>query len=412
MARKATGQIVERDGKNGRTYALRFRAYGTRRFITTTATSRAEAELELAHVLADVQRGIWQPPRSQPDPPAPEDEPTFHEFASQWVVDREAEGRAARTVEDYKWALSLHLLPFFAGHRLSQITIREVDRYKTAKAAEGILGANAINKTLTRLAQILELAVEYHPGYLPVNPATGKRRRLEGTTPSRSFVEPEQLPSLLQASAKLYGERGRPLVAVLAGAGLRISEALALRREDVDLARGTLTIRASKTEAGVRVVDLTPALREELVLYLADSRWQAPTDLVFPTSTGQMDNRNNVRRRLVVKAVEEANKRLVKLNIAPIGKLSPHGLRHTYASLRGACGDPVALTAEQIGHTDARFTLRVYTHAFKRRQRLTPAERKQYDLALEWAQMGTNDARDDQPLSATETPTYAFPGVS
>jgi hypothetical protein len=34
MPRKATGQVIERDGKRGRTYALRFRAYGEREFLT------------------------------------------------------------------------------------------------------------------------------------------------------------------------------------------------------------------------------------------------------------------------------------------------------------------------------------------------------------------------------------------
>jgi integrase len=394
--------VIERDGKRGRVYGLRFRAFGRRHYITTKATSRAEAETELSNVLADVRRGKWQPPTSTPPPH--NEEPTFHEFASEWVSDREAEGLAKRTIEDYRWALELHLLPFFARHRLSQITIREVDRYKTAKAAEGILSPNSINKTMTRLSQILEHAVEYHREFLPFNPAVGKRRRLEGTKPRRSVVEPEQLPSLLRAAEPLYSDRGRPLLAVLAGAGLRVGEALALRRRDVDLARGTLTVAASKTEAGVRVIDLTPAVREELTLYLADSRWQDADDLVFPTRTGKADNRNNVRRRLVVKAVEGANKRLTRLGIAPIGRMSPHGLRHTYASLRCACGDNPAYTAEQIGHTDGRFTLRVYTHAFKHRQRLTEAERNQYDEALEWAQMGTNDdlASETLPTLATE----------
>ena len=73
----------------------------------------------------------------------------------------------------------------------------------------------------------------------------------------------------------------------------------------------------------LRIVDLTPAVRETLTLYLADSDWQAPGDLVFPTSAGHQDNRNNVRRRCIVKAVERANKRLAKLGIAPIGTLSP-----------------------------------------------------------------------------------------
>ena len=53
MARPPTGQIVERAGKRGRVFGLRFRAYGERRYITTEAQSRKEAEQELRHVLAE-----------------------------------------------------------------------------------------------------------------------------------------------------------------------------------------------------------------------------------------------------------------------------------------------------------------------------------------------------------------------
>src|SRR4051812_3594251 len=50
----------------------------------------------------------------------------------------------ARSVESLEWALSYHLLPFFSGHRLTEITAREVDRYRTAKVAEGALSGNSI----------------------------------------------------------------------------------------------------------------------------------------------------------------------------------------------------------------------------------------------------------------------------
>lgn len=69
-----------------------------------------------------------------PDPsPAPE--PTFHEFAAEWLESRRHEF-AVRTVEDYTLALTNHLLPFFKDHSLSQITAKEVDRYKAAKVCE------------------------------------------------------------------------------------------------------------------------------------------------------------------------------------------------------------------------------------------------------------------------------------
>lgn len=123
MARPPTGQVIERDGKRGRVYALRFRALGRRRYITTAAATRAQAETELANVLADVRRGIWKPPTVELPVARPE-EPTFHVYSSEWVGRRAVEVDA-RTVEYFKWALSNHLLPWFATMRPSEITPQE-----------------------------------------------------------------------------------------------------------------------------------------------------------------------------------------------------------------------------------------------------------------------------------------------
>ena len=77
MARPATGQVIVRRGKRGCVFGLRFRAYGRRHYITTNAATREVANLELANVLADVRRGIWQPPRPRATIEPPEQVPTF-----------------------------------------------------------------------------------------------------------------------------------------------------------------------------------------------------------------------------------------------------------------------------------------------------------------------------------------------
>ena len=241
MARRATGQVIEPRG--GRGWAIRFRAYGKRRYLALGCAEdgwdRERAEAELRHVLADVERGIWRPHEPEPAE-APAGTPTFHEFASRWLEARQSELRP-RTIKDYQWALSYHLLPFFKDHSLAEITAAEVDRYKLAKVREGKLAPPQINKSLKRLSQILDVAVDY--GHLSSNPAMsrGGRRRVKESTPRRTWVEPEQLLALLGAAPK----RHRPVLATLVGAGLRVGELCALDWRDLDLATGTLTVQES-----------------------------------------------------------------------------------------------------------------------------------------------------------------------
>jgi integrase len=414
---------IERDSASGVSYALRFRAYGKRRYITVGSTedgwTRKRAELELANTLADVRRGIWREPEHAPTPVARE-EPTFHEFASEWIARRETEGLAERTLVDLRGSLSNHLLPFFKSHRLSEITAQEIDRYTTGKARERTeieerrkatlakgerfnergLSNGSINHTLRHLAQVLETAVDY--GLLDSNPASGKRRRLKASTPARPWVEPEQLPVFLESADGV----GRVLLAILAGAGLRIGEALALRWRDVDLGTGSLHVLSSKTEKGVREVHLSPALREQLALRRADAEDVEPGDFVVHTSTGGRQNPSNLRRDVVKPAVEAANATLEELGIAQSGAIGFHSLRRTYASLRCACGDDVRYTADQLGHEDPRFTLRCYARATSRRDRLAPQHRVQFDRALDWARMGTSEPLTvpPVPVEATENP--------
>lgn len=392
MARRPTGEVLPPNGKQ-RSWALRFRAYGQRRFLTLgrpeDGWDRPRAEAELRGVLADVERGIWRP---HEPPPPPAEAPTLHEFASQWLDGRRAELRP-RTVADYEWALSYHLLPFFADHALDAITVAEVDRYKAEKLSEGKLGAAQINKTLKLLAQILDMAIEYEL-VDRANPARGRRRRVKAPKPQRTWVEPEQLLALVAAADTYH----RPIVATLAGAGLRVGEALALDWRDVNLATGVLVVGKAKTDAGTyREVDLPGGLIEALSEWRVFRRNPDPDTPVFVTRSTRRhpsarQTVTNVDHRLKT-AIKAANLELARLGIDPISdRVSPHSLRRTYASVRAAAGDHPVYIAEQLGHEDPGFTFRVYQRAVKRRDRLSPAYLEAFDAALHWAEMGRIDA--------------------
>ena len=162
---------------------------------------------------------------------------------------------------------------------LGALGAEDVDRYKAAKLREGLLGPNQINKSLGLLAHILDAAADY--GHLDParNPARGSRRRLKRTTPNRPTIEPEQLPSLPEAAGRL-----RPILAAMAGAGLRNGEACGLDWRDVNLASGTLAVAEAKTEAGIRQVDAPAPLREELAEQKARSG--ALAGPAFPNRSG------------------------------------------------------------------------------------------------------------------------------
>ncbi|ADB50186.1 tyrosine-type recombinase/integrase [Conexibacter woesei] len=330
MPRQPTGEVrIYTRADGGVTYYARFRALG-RRWRVKLGTdiegwNETRAENAVGAIVDRVRRGTWTPPSASRA--TEHEDPTFHAFASQWFV-RKSRGLSARTVEDYEWRLSNHLLPYFARHRLSELDVRAVDGYRAAKLAERdearaagrrALSNDSINATIGLLAQILDEAAEHK---LPVerpNPAKGRRRRLKTQRGQRSFLEPDQAAALLDAAGRLDASgpldwetvcairasaesnvalarrhgvsdslvsrvrRGlvwrtpasaparRPVVATLLLAGPRVAELCALDVADVDLEYRRLRIRDAKTAAGRRQIVVSDLLAAELAPHIARS---------------------------------------------------------------------------------------------------------------------------------------------
>jgi len=132
---------------------------------------------------------------------------------------------------------------------------------------------------------------------------------------------------------------------------------------DIDLPGAVLRVPVSKTEAGVRPVHLEPELVTLLREHKLAARWSQPDDFVFPGRyRDKPRERNSVRTRALHSSVKLANEVLEQSNRAPIpANITFHALRRTYAALRAELGEHPAITAAQMGHTDPRMTLRVYT---------------------------------------------------
>ncbi len=398
-----TGQIVEHTAKDGQVWrSLRFRANGKRRTEPLGPVSLEEAERKLHHVMADVQRGIWQPPK--PDLPAVETPmPTFHEYSSTWWSMTEGQW-SKNTKADYRWRLEVHLVPYFETTPMDQITGAAVKRYVADKLAEGqrirdaaergkpimqtyvdkhgrelqrplrALSARSINMHVMLLAGILDSAIdddELGPR-IPRNAARG--RRIKERAPARTYLDDaRQIGTLLEAAGELDREATKDrrhvqrhaMIATLTFAGLRIGELLALRWKDVDLAGDWLTVNGTKTDDAVRKVKIRPALHTALAAAVSPSSIE-PDAFVFATRTGAQLGPDNFRNRVLAGAVKRANEKLAEAGRAPLPKLTPHSLRRTFCSLLYALGEAPPVVMAEMGHTDPGLALRVYAQAMRR----------------------------------------------
>ncbi len=323
--------------------------------------------------------------------PAGEPVPSFERFAGQWLAGRRGE-LSPRGVEYYEWALGHHLMPYFGSWRLDRIDIRAVDEYRRYKVRQSEerrssvvqakrsrtdqmprpLGPATINKTIDVLAAVLSLATEY--GHIERNPAAGRRRRLRRSPQRAAYLDTaEQIEAVLDAAAELDASSlartsgRRALIATLILAGPRAGEACALRWRDLDLANGRIHICQSKTQAGVREITLLPRLRDELATHKASQAETQPDSPVFLNARGGPRDRNNLRRRVLDPAIARADELLLAADRLPLPPgVTPHKLRHTYASILVACGEDPASVMAQLGHSDPQFTLRIYTHLMRR----------------------------------------------
>ena len=407
MAVRARGEVVLRDWKRGRGYALRFFAYGRREYLTLgferDGWTRERAEVELENLMADVRRGIWVPPprRDGHRDPAPArksrastggEENGFAAFAN-WLVESRRGQHSERHDAYLRWGL-MHLNPYFAEWSLAEIDVEAVDAYRAHKVAEAEslrraaergrpkldargqarrpLGAATINKTIDVLSWVLGFAVEYRR--IEQNPAQGKRRRLP--EPRRRPVHldsAEQIEALLDAAAELdrdlrfkVNER-RAIVATLVLAGPRALEIGSLLWRDVDLANGRILVGRSKTQAGLREIAMVPILRDILASHKAAASRSRADDRVFGGRRGARRGKDNLRAGILLPVFRRADELLAARDQQPLPVgLTPHKLRHTFASVLIAIGEDPASVMTQLGHTDPKFTLRVYTHMMRR----------------------------------------------
>lgn len=411
MAAKAKGEVIETPLKGGISFALRFPAYGERPYVTLgfdhEGWDRESAQDKLDDILAEVQLGIYVPPKKkrhrQSEADAAATDASEHEvvyfgpFAIDLVKSRKGQV-SERTTKDEEWALG-HLLPFFGDRPLPEIDTEVVDDYRASKVRESEarvraierrkpqrnsrnqilkpLSPGTINKTIDYLRLVLGVALERkRKTGVTENAAVGKKRRMK--LPPKRPVHLDtagQIEALLEVAAAMdrdplmRGTERQAILATLIFAGPRAGELCNLLWRDIDLANGRILVGRSKTQAGLREIHMRPIpiLRNVLAVHKAATYRGDPDAHLFLNVNGGAFNKDTLRKGVLDKAFERADELLRSRgqNPLPIG-LTAHKLRHTFASVLVAIGEDPASVMRQLGHKDAAFTLEVYTHMMNR----------------------------------------------
>ena len=160
------------------------------------------------------------------------------------------------------------------------------------------------------------------------------------------ILERKEIEALLAGcGTSPTGRRDRAALTLLWRSGLRISEALALRQADVNLAAGTVRVLRGKNDKA-RTVALDALARSALEAWLA-VRPPGRGPLFCPVAKpGQSLKSNHIRNRLRRLALQAGVER----------RVHPHGLRHTYAVELDAEGFPLREIRDLLGHANASTT--------------------------------------------------------
>ena len=184
-------------------------------------------------------------------------------------------------------------------------------------------------------------------------------------------LRPDETEALIAAAdpADPLGCRDRAMLEVLYGAGLRVSELVSLPLAGLDRRAGLVRVLGKGRRE--RIVPLGEPALEALDRYLAEARpalarrARRTSDAVFLSRRGSSMTRQNFFERL---------RGLARAAGIPSERVSPHVLRHAFATDLLEGGADLRAVQAMLGHADLS-TTEIYTHVSRRRLRETVERR-------------------------------------
>ena len=239
----------------------------------------------------------------------------------------------------YKNALAKFLL-HFSHQDLASLSVRKITRYLSSLQQKENISPSYQRQILAAIIKLYNL---HYNRALDLSALYPKRK----AKPLPNYLTPEEIKRLF---GKCKNLKHLCILKILYGCGLRVSEVVALKIEDIDSSAMRLLVRFAKGKKD-RVVPLPKSLLGDLRAYY---RAFKPKEYLFEGQKGG---------QYAIKSVQEMTKKYAFA--AQIKKkVTPHTLRHSYATHQLENGVNIRYLQELMGHNSMK-TTEVYTHISK-----------------------------------------------
>jgi len=178
---------------------------------------------------------------------------------------------------------------------------------------------------------------------------------------SIKFLEREQIERLLTMPvlSDEEGLRDKAILETLFSTGLRVSELVSLNRDQINFERREFGVIGKGRRT--RVVFLSDSAAQWLQKYLANRRDQSRALFIrYNGPTPDPDDKHGESLRLSARSVQRLVEKYVKKAKLPV-KITPHGLRHSFATDLLSGGADLRAIQEMLGHKNVS-TTQIYTH--------------------------------------------------
>nr|DAV88321.1 MAG TPA: RECOMBINASE CRE [Caudoviricetes sp.] len=294
-------------------------------------------------------------------------DPTFGELASLWLENYRTTVKPS-TFENVRSKVEKMTEEHFKELKLKKITVAYCQKIVIELSKSYVL----YNHYLSVINRIFKYAVlmdviNSNPFDKVIKPKSRQTQR------KGNFLTKEELKEFLKLAQTATLSYFFPLVHLMSYTGLRQGEALALKWSDIDFENKKITVdktatrikekqtlQTPKTKNSKRVISIDPATlsilkswkKDQIKIYFKNGKhFEGDENFIFTNQRGEWVHIHNFIRYF--------KRFITDHKLKPI---TPHGLRHTHASLLFSAGVEPKNISDRLGHSTVQITLDLYTH--------------------------------------------------